>query len=352
MTDLHRLSIRELAEGLSQAKFSSRELTEHYLKRIAKIDPQVKSYVTVTPEQALREADAADAALKAGNATALTGIPLAHKDIFCTKGIKTTAGSKMLDNFISPYDATVVEKTKAAGLVTLGKVNMDEFAMGSTSESSYVGATSNPWALDHVPGGSSGGSAAAVAADLAPFATGTDTGGSIRQPASFCGLTGLKPTYGRVSRFGIIAYASSLDQAGPMARSAEDCAYLMNVIAGHDAKDSTSVKKEVDDYVANLNNTSVKGLRIGIPKQYFNVAGLDADVKARVEESLKKLEEMGAALVEIDLNMTEAYVPTYYLIAPAEASSNLSRYDGVRYGYRCENPADLMDLYKRSRSEG
>ena len=352
MTDLHRLSIRELAEGLSQAKFSSRELTEHYLKRIAKIDPQVKSYVTVTPEQALREADAADAALKAGNATALTGIPLAHKDIFCTKGIKTTAGSKMLDNFISPYDATVVEKTRAAGLVTLGKVNMDEFAMGSTSESSYVGATSNPWALDHVPGGSSGGSAAAVAADLAPFATGTDTGGSIRQPASFCGLTGLKPTYGRVSRFGIIAYASSLDQAGPMARSAEDCAYLMNVIAGHDAKDSTSVKKEVDDYVANLNNTSVKGLRIGIPKQYFNVAGLDADVKARVEESLKKLEEMGATLVEIDLNMTEAYVPTYYLIAPAEASSNLSRYDGVRYGYRCENPADLMDLYKRSRSEG
>ncbi|MDO7209214.1 Asp-tRNA(Asn)/Glu-tRNA(Gln) amidotransferase subunit GatA [Acinetobacter nosocomialis] len=352
MTDLHRLSIRELAEGLSQTKFSSRELTEHYLKRIAKIDPLVKSYVTVTPEQALAEADAADTALKAGNATALTGIPLAHKDIFCTKGIKTTAGSKILDNFISPYDATVVEKTKAAGLVTLGKVNMDEFAMGSTSESSYVGATSNPWALDHVPGGSSGGSAAAVAADLAPFATGTDTGGSIRQPASFCGLTGLKPTYGRVSRFGIIAYASSLDQAGPMARSAEDCAYLMNVIAGHDAKDSTSVKKEVDDYVANLNGTSVKGLRIGIPKQYFNVAGLDADVKARVEESLKKLEEMGATLVEIDLNMTEAYVPTYYLIAPAEASSNLSRYDGVRYGYRCENPADLMDLYKRSRSEG
>ncbi|MDX8185616.1 Asp-tRNA(Asn)/Glu-tRNA(Gln) amidotransferase subunit GatA [Acinetobacter pittii] len=352
MTDLHRLSIRELAEGLSQEKFSSRELTEHYLQRIAKIDPLVKSYVTVTPEQALAEADAADAALKAGNATALTGIPLAHKDIFCTKGIKTTAGSKILDNFISPYDATVVEKTKATGLVTLGKVNMDEFAMGSTSESSYVGATSNPWALDHVPGGSSGGSAAAVAADLAPFATGTDTGGSIRQPASFCGLTGLKPTYGRVSRFGIIAYASSLDQAGPMARSAEDCAYLMNVIAGHDAKDSTSVKKEVDDYVANLNGTSVKGLRIGIPKQYFNVAGLDADVKARVEESLKKLEEMGATLVEIDLNMTEAYVPTYYLIAPAEASSNLSRYDGVRYGYRCENPADLMDLYKRSRSEG
>ncbi|HCO08430.1 MAG TPA: Asp-tRNA(Asn)/Glu-tRNA(Gln) amidotransferase subunit GatA [Acinetobacter ursingii] len=352
MTDLHRLSIRELSEGLSQTKFSSRELTQHYLDRIAKLDTKIQSYVTVTPEQALAEADAADAAFKAGLATVLTGIPLAHKDIFCTQGIKTTAGSKMLDNFISPYDATVVAKAKAAGLVTLGKVNMDEFAMGSTSESSYFGATKNPWALDRVPGGSSGGSAAAVAADLAPFATGTDTGGSIRQPASFCGLTGLKPTYGRVSRFGMIAYASSLDQGGPMARSAEDCAYLMNVIAGHDAKDSTSVEKDVDDYVANLNATSLKGLRIGIPKQYFNVAGLDADVKARVEESLKKLEDMGAILVEIDLSMTESYVPTYYLIAPAEASSNLSRYDGVRYGYRCENPVDLMDLYKRSRSEG
>ncbi|NHC04675.1 Asp-tRNA(Asn)/Glu-tRNA(Gln) amidotransferase subunit GatA [Acinetobacter sp. 187] len=352
MTDLHRLSIREMAEGLKTAQFSSRELTQHYLDRIAKIDAQVQSYVTVTPEFALAEADAADAAIKAGNAGLLSGIPLAHKDIFCTKGIKTTAGSKILDNFISPYDATVVAKGKAAGLVTLGKVNMDEFAMGSTSESSYFGATKNPWALDRVPGGSSGGSAAAVAADLAPIATGTDTGGSIRQPASFCGLTGLKPTYGRVSRFGMIAYASSLDQGGPMARSAEDCAYLMNVIAGHDAKDSTSVNKEVDDYVANLSGTSVKGLRIGIPKQYFNVAGLDAEVKARVEESLKKLEEMGATLVEIDLSMTDAYVPTYYLIAPAEASSNLQRFDGVRYGYRCENPVDLMDLYKRSRSEG
>ena len=352
MTDLHRLSIRELSEGLQSSKFSSRELTQHYLKRIEKIDAQVKSYVTVTPELALAQADAADAAIQAGNASVLAGIPLAHKDIFCTQGVRTSAGSKMLDNFISPYDATVVSKAKAAGLVTLGKVNMDEFAMGSTSESSYYGATKNPWNLDYVPGGSSGGSAAVVAADLAPFATGTDTGGSIRQPASFCGLTGLKPTYGRVSRFGIIAFASSLDQAGPMARSAEDCAYLMNVIAGHDAKDSTSVEKDVDDYVANLNATSVKGLRIGIPKQYFNVAGLAADVKVRVEASLRKLEDMGAILVEVDLNMVEAYVPTYYLIAPAEASSNLSRYDGVRYGYRCENPVDLMDLYKRSRSEG
>ena len=352
MTDLHRLSIREMTEGLQTAQFSSRELTQHYLNRIAKIDPQVKAYVTVTAEQALAQADAADALLKSGNAGILTGVPIAHKDIFCTQGIRTSAGSKMLDNFISPYDATVVVKAKAAGLVTLGKVNMDEFAMGSTSESSYYGATNNPWNLDCVPGGSSGGSAAAVAADLAPIATGTDTGGSIRQPASFCGLTGLKPTYGRVSRFGMIAYASSLDQGGPMARSAEDCAYLMNVIAGHDTKDSTSIQHDVDNYVANLTATTVKGLRIGIPKQYFNVAGLAADVKARVEESLKKLEEMGATLVEIDLDMVESYVPTYYLIAPAEASSNLSRYDGVRYGYRCENPVDLEDLYKRSRSEG
>ena len=352
MTDLHRLSIREMTEGLKTAQFSSRELTQHYLDRIAKIDDRVQSYVTVTPEQALAQADAADGLLKSGMAGLLTGVPIAHKDIFCTEGIKTTAGSKMLDNFVSPYDATVVAKAKAAGLVTLGKVNMDEFAMGSTSENSFYGATANPWNLEHVPGGSSGGSAACVAADLAPIATGTDTGGSIRQPASFCGLTGLKPTYGRVSRFGMIAYASSLDQGGPLARSAEDCAFLMNTIAGHDAKDSTSIQKEVDDYVANLNATAVKGLRIGIPKQYFNVHGLDADVKARVEESLKKLQDMGAILVEIDLNMTEAYVPTYYLIAPAEASSNLSRYDGVRYGYRCENPVDLTDLYKRSRSEG
>lgn len=352
MTDLHRFSIRELADGLQNGQFSSRELTQHYLNRIAKLDSKINSFVTVTAEQALAEADLADQARKAGTAGVLAGIPLAHKDIFCTQGVRTSAGSKMLDNFISPYDATVVAKAKQAGLVTLGKVNMDEFAMGSTSESSYYGATKNPWHLERVPGGSSGGSAAVVASDLAPFATGTDTGGSIRQPASFCGITGLKPTYGRVSRFGMIAYASSLDQGGPMARSAEDCAYLMNVMAGHDERDSTSVKRDVDDYVANLNATSLQGLRIGIPKQYFNVDGLASDVKARVEESLKKLEELGAVLVEIDLSMTDAYVPTYYLLAPAEASSNLSRYDGVRYGYRCENPQDLNDLYQRSRSEG
>lgn len=351
MTDLHRLSICELSKGLQKRQFSSRELTQHYLNRIEKLDTQVKSYVTVTAEQALTEADQADQALKTGNAHALAGIPLAHKDIFCTQGIRTSAGSKMLDNFISPYDATLVARAKQANLITLGKVNMDEFAMGSTSESSFYGATKNPWNLNHVPGGSSGGSAAVVAADLAPFATGTDTGGSIRQPASFCGLTGLKPTYGRVSRFGMIAFASSLDQAGPMGRSAEDCAHLLNVIAGHDSQDSTSVNTPTEDYVQNLNQTNLKGLRIGIPKQYFNVEGLNADVKARVQEALKQLENMGAVLVEIDLNMVEAYVPTYYLIAPAEASSNLSRYDGVRYGYRCENPQNLEDLYKRSRSE-
>ncbi|ESK40538.1 glutamyl-tRNA(Gln) amidotransferase subunit A [Acinetobacter nectaris CIP 110549] len=352
MTDLHRLSIRELSQGLQQRQFSSRELTEHYLKRIDKLDTQLNSYITVTAEQALNAADAADALLKSGEASALAGIPIAHKDIFCTKGVRTSAGSKMLDNFISPYDATVVTKTKQSHLVTLGKVNMDEFAMGSTCENSYYGATKNPWNLDYVPGGSSGGSSAVIAAGLAPFATGTDTGGSIRQPASFCGLTGLKPTYGRVSRYGMIAFASSLDQAGPMAHSAEDCAYLMNVIAGHDEKDSTSVETPVDDYVSNLNKTSLKGLRIGIPKQYFEVEGLNAEVKARVEEALKKLEELGAILVEVDLTMVESYVPTYYLIAPAEASSNLSRYDGVRFGHRCENPQDLDDLYRRSRSEG
>lgn len=352
MSNLHQLSIRELSQGLQQGQFSSVELTQHYLKRIDVLDSKINSFVTVTPELALAEAKQADELRQAGNAGLLTGIPLAHKDIFCTQGIKTTAGSKMLDNFISPYDATVVAKAKQAGLVTLGKVNMDEFAMGSTSENSYYGATRNPWGLDYVPGGSSGGSSAVVSADLAPFATGTDTGGSIRQPASFCGITGLKPTYGRVSRFGMIAYASSLDQAGPMARSAEDCAYLMNVIAGHDEKDSTSVHRETDDYVANLSATNLKGLRIGIPKQYFNVQGLDAEVKTHVENALKQLEQMGAVLVEIDLTMTDAYVPTYYLLAPAEASSNLSRYDGVRYGYRCENPQDLNDLYTRSRSEG
>jgi aspartyl-tRNA(Asn)/glutamyl-tRNA(Gln) amidotransferase subunit A len=361
--DLHQLNVRQLGEGLAAGQFSSVELTQHYLQRIAAIDPQLNSYVTVTPELALAQAQAADRARADGKAGFLAGIPLAHKDIFCTQGIKTSAGSKMLDNFIAPYNATVVEKCLNAGLVTLGKVNMDEFAMGSSNENSYYGATRNPWGFDRVPGGSSGGSAAAVAADLAPLATGTDTGGSIRQPASFCGLTGIKPTYGRVSRFGMIAYASSFDQAGPMARSAEDCAYLLQVMAGHDPRDSTSIARPVDDYVAALNqvagstsgaepNNPLKGLRIGLPRQYFGHNGLNSEVQSRLDAALQQLEQLGATLVNIDLNTTDAAIPVYYLLAPAEASSNLSRYDGVRYGYRCENPTDLTDLYTRSRGEG
>ena len=354
-SELHQLSVRKLSEGLAAKQFSAVELTQHYLNRITSLDQHINSYITVTNQQALAQAQLADQARQNGTAHLLAGIPLAHKDIFCTQGIKTTAGSKMLGDpsnpFIAPYNATVVQKCLDAGLVTLGKVNMDEFAMGSTNEKSFFGATKNPWDVSRVPGGSSGGSAAAVAADLAPFATGTDTGGSIRQPAAFCGLTGIKPTYGRISRFGMIAYASSLDQAGPMARSAEDCAYLLNVMAGHDARDSTSVDRPVDDYVAELNQP-LNGLRIGLPKQYFDSPALDTEVKIRIEAALKQLESQGAVLVSIDLCTTEAVIPTYYLLAPAEASSNLSRYDGVRYGYRCDNPTDLNDLYQRSRSEG
>lgn len=355
MTDLHLLSVGKLSEGLAAKQFSAVELTQHYLKRIQTLDSNINSFVTVTTDLALAQAKAADEAIANGNQNALTGIPLAHKDIFCTQGVLTSAGSKMLGDpknpFISPYNATVVEKCLQAGLITLGKVNMDEFAMGSTNEKSYYGATKNPWDVNRIPGGSSGGSAAAVAADLAPFATGTDTGGSIRQPAAFCGLTGIKPTYGRVSRFGMIAYASSFDQAGPVARSAEDCAYLLQAIAGHDAKDSTSVDRGVENYVGELNQP-LNGLRIGLPRQYFNHASLDAEVKARIEAALKQLESLGAVLVEIDLSTTDAAIPAYYLLAPAEASSNLSRFDGVRYGYRCDNPKDLTDLYMRSRSEG
>lgn len=355
MTELHHLSIRELSAGLTSKQFSSLELTKHFLARIDRIDAQINSFISVTHESALANAKLADAAHANGSAGLLTGIPIAHKDIFCTQGVKTSCGSKMLDNFIAPYNATVISQCNTAGLVMLGKTNMDEFAMGSSSESSFYGATHNPWGLGRVPGGSSGGSAAAVAADLAPFATATDTGGSIRQPAAFCGLTGLKPTYGRVSRFGMIAYASSLDQGGPIGRSAEDCAYLMQVMAGHDMKDSTSVDHPTDDYVAGLAATNadkpLQGLRIGLPHEYLK-DGLDADVKARVEEALKVLENLGATLVWINLTTTDAAIPAYYLIAPAEASSNLSRYDGVRFGHRCENPKDLMDLYTRSRTEG
>lgn len=347
---MHEQTLAELARGLARKEFSSRELTQHFLDRIHRFDGDINSFVTVCDELALKQADAADAARATGNASLLAGIPLAQKDIFCTEGVKTTCGSKMLDNFISPYNAAVIEKFNAANVVMLGKTNMDEFAMGSSNETSFYGAVKNPWDTSKVPGGSSGGSAAAVAARLAPAATGTDTGGSIRQPAALCNLTGLKPTYGRISRWGMIAFASSLDQAGPMAQSAEDAALLLNVMSGHDARDSTSIVHDVPDYTAKLND-DIKGLRIGLPKQYFG-EGLDAGVAKVIEAAIEELKKLGATVVEIDLPTSGLAVPAYYVIAPAECSSNLSRFDGVRFGYRCENPADLTDLYKRSRAEG
>lgn len=347
---MHTLSLAELSAGLKAKKFSSAELTRAYLQRIAKHGKQLNAYVTVTEEHALKQAHAADARLAGGQAATLTGVPLAQKDIFCTHGVKTTCGSKMLANFVAPYDATLVQRCNDAGMVMLGKTNMDEFAMGSSNETSFFGAVRNPYDLKAVPGGSSGGSAAAVAARLAPVATGTDTGGSIRQPAALCNLTGLKPTYGRVSRYGMIAFASSLDQGGPMARSAEDVALLMNVIAGFDNKDSTSVDTPVPDYTASLNK-SLAGLRIGIPKEFFG-QGLDNKVGQIIHDALKQYEKLGATLKEISLPNSGLSVPTYYVVAPAECSSNLSRFDGVRYGYRCDQPVDLMDLYKRSRGEG
>jgi aspartyl-tRNA(Asn)/glutamyl-tRNA(Gln) amidotransferase subunit A len=347
---MHTKTIAELSRSLAEGEFSSEELTRAYLERIEKLDGQVNSYITVTADVALAAAKEADAQRKAGNTRALTGIPIAQKDIFCTNGVKTSCGSKMLDNFIAPYDATVVNKFKQAGAVMLGKTNMDEFAMGSSNETSYYGPVKNPWDAAAVPGGSSGGSAAAVAARLAPAATGTDTGGSIRQPASLCGITGLKPTYGRVSRYGMIAFASSLDQAGPMARTAEDCALMMNVMAGFDERDSTSVDQAVPDYTVSLNQP-LSGLKIGLPKEYF-AAGLDNDVAGAVEMAIDEYKKLGAEIVEISLPNTGLSVPAYYVVAPAECSSNLSRFDGVRFGHRCDEPRDLMDLYKRSRGEG
>lgn len=347
---MHDKTVTQLAAALASGELSSRELTSHFLQRIEKADGQLNSFITVTAEQALSQAEAADKARADGKAGKLTGIPLALKDIFCTQGVKTSCGSKMLDNFIAPYDATVVEKLSAAGTISLGKTNMDEFAMGSSNENSHYGAVKNPWDLAAVPGGSSGGSAAAVAAGLVPAAMGTDTGGSIRQPAAFCGITGLKPTYGRVSRYGMIAYASSLDQGGPMARSAEDCARLMNVIAGADPRDSTSVVRGVPDYVEGL-DYNLKGLKIGLPKEYFG-EGLSEEVEASVRAAIKVFEDAGASVQEISLPHTHLAIPTYYVIAPAEASSNLSRYDGVRFGHRCKDPQDLEDLYKRTREEG
>ena len=347
---MHDTTLSELAVALEAGEYSSRELTEHLLARIDRLDGELNSFITVTSEAALEAADRADAARAAGRAGALTGLPLALKDIFCTTGIRTSAGSRMLDNFVAPYDATVVERLQAAGTVSLGKTNMDEFAMGSSNENSYYGPVRNPWDPTAVPGGSSGGSAAAVAAGLVPAAMGTDTGGSIRQPAAFCGITGLKPTYGRVSRYGIVAYASSLDQAGPMARTAEDCARLLGAIAGHDLRDSTSVARGVPDYTAEL-EAPLTGLKIGLPREYFG-DGLDSAVDAAVREAVRVYESLGASVREISLPHTHYAIPAYYVIAPAEASSNLSRYDGVRFGHRCDAPTDLIDLYERSRAEG
>ncbi len=347
---MHNKTITELGAGLRAGEFSSVELTRHFLERIQVLDPELNSYVTVTAEGALAAAQAADLRIQSGDAGPLTGIPMVQKDIFCTKGVKTSCGSRMLDNFVSPYDATVVERLNGAGMVMLGKANMDEFAMGSSNETSYYGPVRNPWDKSRVPGGSSGGSAAAVAGRLAVAATGTDTGGSIRQPAAMCGITGLKPTYGRVSRFGMIAFASSLDQAGPMARNAEDAALMLQAMAGFDAKDSTSADAPVPDYAASLND-SLAGLKIGLPKEYFG-AGLDAGVAAVIQNAIAEYQKLGAEPVEISLPNSGLAVPTYYVVAPAECSSNLSRFDGVRFGYRCAEPGDLEDMYKRSRGEG
>ncbi len=343
-------SIASLAKKLRAKEISSVELTQDYLARIKQLDGQLNSYITVTDEIALAQAEAADKLIASGSTSTLAGIPIAHKDLFCTDGILTTCASKMLHNFVPPYESTVTGRMLASGAVTLGKTNMDEFAMGSSNENSHYGAVKNPWNLDKVPGGSSGGSAAAVAAGLCVAATGTDTGGSIRQPASFCGISGLKPTYGRVSRFGMIAYASSLDQAGPMARSAEDCAHILQSIAGFDASDSTCSEVATEDYTANL-EAPLEGLTIGLPKEYFG-DGLNNDVATVIQDAVKEFEKLGAKVKEISLPNLNLSIPSYYVIAPSEASSNLSRFDGVRYGYRCEDPKDLMDMYKRSRGEG
>lgn len=345
---MHNKTITELAKDLRTGKYSSVELTQAYLERIKKHN-ELNCFITITEEQALEAANTADTLLSTRNTSPLTGIPIAQKDIFCTQGIKTTCGSKMLDNFTSPYDATVVERFNNAGAVMLGKLNMDEFAMGSSNETSFYGAVQNPWDTGTVPGGSSGGSAAAVAAHLTPAATGTDTGGSIRQPASLCGITGLKPTYGRVSRYGMIAFASSLDQAGPMARSAEDAAILLQTMAGFDSKDSTSVDRPVPDFSARLNN-SLEGLKIGLPKEFFS-EGLNNEVAQTIETAVNEYQKLGAEIKEVSLPNMNLSIPVYYIIAPAECSANLSRYDGVRFGYRCKNPVDLNDLYIRSRGE-
>ena len=344
-------SLKQLSQALAAKQISSVELTQLFLDRINRLNPTLNAFVTVDAEKSLNSARAADARIAAGNAGLLTGIPIAQKDIFCAEGWLTTCGSKMLANFVSPYDATVIRKMESeAGLVSLGKTNMDEFAMGSSNETSFFGPVRNPWDTARVPGGSSGGSAAAVAARLAPAATGTDTGGSIRQPAALCNLTGLKPTYGVVSRYGMIAFASSLDQAGPMAASAEDCALLLNTMVGFDERDSTSLERPIEDYTHGLEKP-LHGLRIGLPKEFFG-EGCDAEVMAAVRAAIAEYEKLGAKTVEVSLPNSHLSVPAYYVIAPAEASSNLSRFDGVRYGFRAEDYGNLDDMYMKSRAQG
>lgn len=343
-------SLKTLSQMLANKEVSSLELTQAFLKRIDTYNPEINAYIALDQEKTLAQAKAADVRIAAGNAQPLTGIPIAQKDIFCATGWKTTCGSRMLANFVAPYDAHVISQFDAAGAVNLGKTNMDEFAMGSSNETSYFGGVKNPWDFTRVPGGSSGGSAAAVAARLCAAATGTDTGGSIRQPASLCGFTGLKPTYGVVSRYGMIAFASSLDQAGPMAKSAEDCALMMNVMAGFDERDSTSLNREKEDYTRDLNKP-LNGLRVGLPKEFF-AEGLDASVGKVIENAIAEYKKLGAEIVEISLPNTGLSIPVYYVLAPAEASSNLSRYDGVRYGHRAAEYTDLMDMYCKTRAEG
>ena len=348
--DFHNLSLKEQLQGLKKGSFSSTELTSHYLERIEKYDDELNSFISITAERALIQAQDSDKRYANNQAYGLDGIPLAHKDIFCTKDVLTTCGSKMLHNFVSPYSSTVYEKLDAQGMVMLGKTNMDEFAMGSSNETSYFGPVKNPWNKEYVPGGSSGGSAACVAANLTPVATATDTGGSIRQPASLCGLTGIKPTYGRVSRYGMIAFASSLDQGGVLAKSAEDAALILEAMSGYDPKDSTSLNVKQIDFQTNLNE-SIKDLNIGLPKEFFD-AELPSYLQKSIEESVDVFKHLGANIVEISLPNVSLSLPIYYIIAPAECSANLSRYDGVRYGYRCKNPKDIDDLFMRTREEG
>ena len=343
-------SLKALATMLAERRVSSRELCQTWLARIAEHNPRLNAFITVDADKTLAEAAHADQLRAAGQAGPLTGIPVAHKDIFCTEGWLTSCGSKMLHNFIAPYDAHMIQRFKAAGMPSLGKTNMDEFAMGSSNETSYFGAVKNPWNPDYVPGGSSGGAAACIAARMAPAATGTDTGGSIRQPAALCGITGLKPTYGLVSRFGMIAFASSLDQAGPMAKSAEDCALLLNVMTGFDPNDSTSLERDKEDYSRDLEQP-LTGLRVGLPREFF-AEGLNNEVAAAVEAAIAELKKLGAIPVEVSLPNSQLAIPVYYVLAPAEASSNLSRFDGVRYGYRAPEYTDLNDMYSKTRAQG